>query len=169
MTLNEQVRQFWESEVCGTNPDLIGNAPTRSREWFESVEQHRYKAEPYIREVAQFSRAKGKRLLEVGVGAGTDHLQWARAGADCYGVDLTDAAIDTTRERLALYDLSSNLQRVDAEHLPFEDNSFDFVYSWGVIHHSEKPEAIIAEIHRILKPGGMFIGMMYHRPALASW
>ncbi len=169
MTLNEQVRQFWEAEICGTNPDLIGQAPMQSHEWYEAIEKHRYEVEPFIHAVAQFTRYHGKKVLEVGVGAGTDHLQWARAGAECYGVDLTDAAVEATRQRLALYGFTSQLQRTDAEHLPFEDATFDMVYSWGVIHHSERPEAIVAEIHRILKPGGEFVGMMYQRPALASW
>ena len=102
-------------------------------------------------------------FLEVGVGAGTDHLQWARASAQCHGVDLTEAAIATTRRHLQCHGFSSNLQRVDAEKLPFADNEFDLVYSWGVIHHSERPEEILKEIHRILKPGGQFIGMMYSR------
>jgi len=99
----------------------------------------------------------------VGVGAGTDHLQWARAGCDCHGVDLTDAAIETTRRHLALHGLSSKLQRMDAERLPFADSHFDLVYSWGVIHHSAEPQRIVAEIHRVLKPGGVFIGMIYGR------
>src|SRR5205085_1465488 len=82
----------------------------------------------------------------------SDHLQWARAGCLCHGVDLTDAAIETTRAHLALHGLSSDLRRVDAETLPFDDASFDIVWSWGVIHHSEHPERIIAEIRRVLRP-----------------
>jgi len=167
MELNERVRGYWEQEACGTSPELIGeNAAPYTLEWFENIEQHRYTVEPYIHSIAQFTRYHGKKVLEVGVGAGTDHLQWARAGAECYGVDLTDTAITTTRQRLALYGLQSNLQRIDAETLPFEDATFDVVYSWGVIHHSEKPERIIAEIKRVLKPGGVFIGMLYNRQSL---
>jgi ubiquinone/menaquinone biosynthesis C-methylase UbiE len=107
-------------------------------------------------------------MLEIGVGAGTDHLQWARAGLDCHGVDLTDAAIATAGGHLALHGFESKLQRVDAETLPFEDGTFDIVYSWGVIHHSEKPEAILKEIRRVLKPGGEFIGMMYARHSVLA-
>jgi ubiquinone/menaquinone biosynthesis C-methylase UbiE len=168
MTLNDQVREFWEQEPCGTSPDVIGHATPNTREWFEKIEQHRYAAEPFIHAVAQFTRYHGQRLLEVGVGAGTDHLQWARAGAICHGVDLTDAAITTTRQHLACYGFESRLQRVDAERLPFDDRQFDVVYSWGVIHHAEKPDAIVAEIYRVLRPGGCFIGMVYHRPSLAT-
>jgi ubiquinone/menaquinone biosynthesis C-methylase UbiE len=139
-----------------------------TKEWYERIEEHRYRLEPYIHAVAQFSRYRGKRLLEIGVGAGTDHLQWARAGAECSGVDLTDAAITLTRERLALYGQESTLQRLDAETLPFADASFEVVYSWGVIHHSEHPAAIVSEVRRVLRPGGVFIGMVYARHSVVA-
>jgi ubiquinone/menaquinone biosynthesis C-methylase UbiE len=163
VSLNTDVRAYWEQEPCGTDKAVVGDRPALTKEWFEEVERFRYQVEPFIHSVAQFTRHRGKRILEVGVGAGTDHLQWARAGCDCYGVDLTDAAIETTRARFALYGLESKLQRMDAERLPFSDGFFDLVYSWGVIHHSEHPDRIIAEIHRVLRPGGTFIGMLYGR------
>jgi ubiquinone/menaquinone biosynthesis C-methylase UbiE len=168
LNLNDQVRGYWEQEPCGTGAPIAGDLPPLTREWFERIEEHRYAVEPFIHQVAQFTRHRGRKILEVGVGAGTDHLQWARAGCECHGVDLTDAGIATTRARLALYGLSSNLQRVDAERLPFPDETFDLVYSWGVIHHSEDPKAIAGEIRRVLKPGGTFIGMVYglHSPAV---
>src|SRR5262249_33821028 len=72
------------------------------------------------------------------------------------------------RARLALYGLQSNLERVDAESLPFDGARFDLVYSWGVIHHSARPERIVAEIHRVLKPGGQFIGMLYGRRSVTA-
>lgn len=167
LALNDRVRGYWEKQPCGTEAVVVGETAKFSRTWFERVEEFRYEHEPYIHSIAQFTRHHGKRLLEVGVGAGTDHLQWARAGAICHGVDLTDAAIETTRSRLAAYGVDSQLQRVDAETLPFADDFFDVVYSWGVIHHSEKPERIIAEIHRVLRPGGLFLGMMYNRRSYA--
>jgi SAM-dependent methyltransferase len=168
MSTNADVRAHWEQEPCGTDRAVVGDLAARSREWFEEVERFRYEVEGYIHSVAQFTRHHGKTILEVGVGAGTDHLQWARAGCRCYGVDLTDAAVETTRARLALYGLDSELQRIDAESLPFESGQFDLVYSWGVIHHSARPERIIAEIHRVLKPGGLFIGMMYGRRSVTA-
>lgn len=164
-TLNEQVRAYWEQEPCGTGPTITGEAVTNTIEYFDRIEEYRYAVEPFIHSVAQFTRWHGKKMLEVGVGAGTDHLQWARAGAECHGVDLTEAAIQTTRKRLELYGLESSLQRIDAEALPFPDNHFDLVYSWGVIHHSSQPAQIIQEIRRVLRPGGTFIGMMYRRPS----
>jgi SAM-dependent methyltransferase len=168
MSLTDEVRAFWEGTPCGTGGAIVGDAVPLTRAWFERVEEHRYALEPFIHGIAQFTRHRGKDLLEIGVGAGTDHLQWARAGAHCHGVDLTQAAIETTRAHLALYGLSSQLQRLSAESLPFPDQSFDLVYSWGVIHHAERPAAIVAEIRRVLRPGGRFIGMLYARHSLVA-
>lgn len=169
---NQGVKEYWEQAPCGTGQKVTGESTAATREYFERIEDYRYRVEPFIHSVAQFTRHHGKEMLEIGVGAGTDHLQWARAGLHCHGVDLTDAAVAMTRERLALYGLSSDLRRADAEHLPFPDASFDLVYSWGVIHHSEHPELIVKEIHRVLRPGGMFVGMLYGRyslKALKTW
>lgn len=165
---NADVREFWEREPCGTDRAVVADLPPRTREWFEEVERFRYAVEPFIFSLAQFPRHRGKSVLEVGVGAGTDHLQWARAGCVCTGVDLTDAAVETTRERLRIYGFQSDLRRIDAETLPFDAASFDVVYSWGVIHHSAHPERIVAEIHRVLKPGGLFLGMMYGRHSVIA-
>ncbi len=169
MDLNAKVRSYWESEPCGTSKWIVGASEPLSREWFAGVEQHRYEQEPHIFSVAQFTRWADKDLLEIGVGAGSDHLQFARAGARCHGVDLTEAGVETTRKHLALHGLTSDLRAADAEHLPFEPGSFDLVYSWGVIHHSERPQAIIDEIHRVLRPGGQFVGMMYSRHSLVAY
>ena len=91
--LNERVRSYWEAEACGTDESIAGGLQSGTREWYERIEEHRYGVEPFIHQVAQFTRHRGKRVLEVGVGAGTDHLQWARAGCECFGVDLTDTAM----------------------------------------------------------------------------
>lgn len=167
MSLNTKVRSYWEAGACGTSEAVVGDLHENTHEWFAQIEEHRYRVEPFIHSVAQFTRFHGKKILEIGVGAGTDHLQWARAGAESYGVDLTDQAIETTRAHLKSHGLKSNLQRIDAEQLPFDDETFDLVYSWGVIHHSEHPDKIIAEIRRVLKPNGRFVGMLYARYSLS--
>ena len=166
--VNVDVRDYWEREPCGTDAGVVGDLPPGTRMWFEAVERSRYAVEPFIFALAQFTRHYGKTILEVGVGAGTDHLQWARAGCTCCGVDLTDAAIASTRARLDTYGFQSDLRRIDAEALPFENDRFDVVYSWGVIHHTAHPEQMIAEIHRVLKPGGLFLGMMYGRRSVIA-
>ena len=163
MGVHGAVRRYGEREPCGTSKWITGAGPSDgdpwTEEWFRQVEEQRYEAEPHIFATAQFTRWAGARILEVGVGSGSDHLQFARAGAECHGVDLTDAAIEATRQHLAMHGLRSRLQRADAASLPFEDRTFDLVYSWGVIHHAEDPKAVVDELHRVLHPGGSFIGM----------
>ncbi|MCM3902206.1 MAG: class I SAM-dependent methyltransferase [Pyrinomonadaceae bacterium] len=102
-------------------------------------------------------------MLEVGCGLGTDGAQFAGAGADYTGVDLTDAAIELAQKRFELFNLPGNFQTADAENLDFADNSFDLVYSHGVLHHTPDTERAIREIHRVLRPGGRAVVMLYHR------
>ena len=167
--LKEQVKDFWEQEPCGSG---VAESAKYTKVYFDEIEEHRYRLEPFIHQFAQFTRQRGKKVLEVGVGAGTDHLQFARAGAVLSGIDLTEAAIEMVKKRLALEGLSSDLRRSDAENLPFEDNSFDYVYSWGVLHHTPDTEKSLAEAYRVCKPGGNICIMLYHRRsllALAVW
>jgi ubiquinone/menaquinone biosynthesis C-methylase UbiE len=166
---NSIVKEYWETIPCGTEDYIVGQFKPYSLEWYEEIEKFRYNMEPMIHSIAQFTRHSNKRVLEIGVGAGTDHLQWARAGAILSGVDLTEAAIFITKERLKLYGLNSDLIRLDAEALPFDDNTFDVVYSWGVIHHSQNPEFIVSEIKRVLKPGGVFLGMFYNLYSIVTF
>jgi ubiquinone/menaquinone biosynthesis C-methylase UbiE len=139
-------------------------------EYFEELEQLRYSMQPEIHAFAQFSRANGKKVLEVGVGAGTDFLQWVRSGAMAYGIDLTEEAIEHVQHRLALYNLSAEDYAVaDSENLPFGDNEFDLVFSWGVIHHTPDTEKAFREIIRVCKPGGKIKIMIYHRHSLLAY
>jgi ubiquinone/menaquinone biosynthesis C-methylase UbiE len=104
-------------------------------------------------------------MLEIGVGGGVDFSNWVNNGADATGVDLTEAGVRMTRERLAHQCASPSAYRLlvaDAENLAFPDASFDFVYSWGVLHHSPDTRRAFREVHRVLKPGGYFKGMIYH-------
>jgi ubiquinone/menaquinone biosynthesis C-methylase UbiE len=103
------------------------------------------------------------RVLEIGCGLGTDGAQFARAGADYTGVDLTEAAVEQSRRRFELAGLPGEFRVADAEHLDFADESFDLVYSHGVLHHTPDTAGAIREVHRVLKPGGRAIVMLYHR------
>jgi len=153
-----QVHDFWNRASCGEDLYLAGS----DRAAFEAQAEARYRLEPYIREFAQFETAMGRRVLEIGVGLGADHQQFAEAGAELYGIDLTERAVAHTRHRLALFGLGSNLSTGDAEHLDFPDDAFDLVYSWGVLHHSPDTPKAIAEVHRVLKRGGGARIMIYH-------
>lgn len=138
--------------------------------YFDDIEAHRYGIEPEIFSFAQFTRYHGKEVLEVGVGAGTDFLQWVRAGAKAYGIDATSEGIDHVAQRLNVYGLSAEEVRVaDCEHLPYKDNQFDLVYSWGVIHHTPDTKKALDEIVRVCKIGGIGKVMIYHRHSLLSY
>jgi len=162
--LKKEVKNYWNQASCGT--EFI-NETKFSKKYFEEIEQFRYTIEPEIFSFAQFSRFHEKKVLEVGVGAGSDFLQWVRSGAQAHGIDLTQEAIDNVTHRLKLYELEAHeLQVADAEHLPYENNSFDLVYSWGVIHHSPDTEKCLREIIRVTKPGGTIKVMIYNRYSL---
>ncbi len=145
-----QVYDFWNRASCGEDLYLAGGDCAA----YDAQAKARYRLEPYIREFAQFENTKGQRVLEIGVGLGADHQRFAEAGAELYGIDLTERAVEHTCSRLALFGLRSTLSTGDAERLNFPDNSFDLVYSWGVLHHSPDTPRAIAEVHRVLRRGG---------------
>jgi len=136
-------------------------------EQMRSQAQARYNLEPYLRPFAGFD-ANGRRVLEVGVGMGADHAEWARSGAKLAGVDFSPRAVEWTAQRLAAEALPHGLAVADAERLPFPDDSFDLVYSWGVLHHTPDTAAAFREVHRVLRPGGELRAMIYHRPSVVG-
>lgn len=158
--LKERVRAFWQTHPCGTKFTV---AEIGTRNFFDRVEAHRYAKEWHIPRAANFAAARGLKVLEIGCGMGTDGAQFAAAGADYTGIDLTEAAIELARKRFELSGLKGQFRVADAENLDFADQSFDLVYSHGVLHHTPDIEAAVGEIHRVLKPGGRAIVMLYHR------
>lgn len=143
--------------------------PGTGPEDYASQAEARYALEPYIPAFADFESVRGLSVLEVGVGLGADHQRFAEAGADLHGIDLTPRAIEHTRRRLDARGLHSDLRVADAEHLPYADDTFDVVYSWGVIHHSPDTPAAAREIMRVLRPGGRFSVMIYHWHSLVGY
>jgi ubiquinone/menaquinone biosynthesis C-methylase UbiE len=164
----EQVKAFWNRETCDT---AHANAEKFSREYFEQIEQWRYWDQPFIHSFAQFTRYRGKRVLEVGFGAGTDLIQWLRAGARVSGIDLTEEALVNVRHRIEVYGLPQpeSLQVADAEDLPFASDTFDLGYSWGVLHHTPNTEKALAELVRVVRPGGEIKIMLYNRRGMYAW
>jgi ubiquinone/menaquinone biosynthesis C-methylase UbiE len=158
--LKERVRAFWQAHPCGTK---FSDAEMGTRAFFERIEEHRYTKEWHIPAAADFAGARGLRVLEIGCGMGTDGAKFAEAGAIYTGVDLTKAAIELARKRFELSGLEGDFKVADAEKLDFADDEFDVVYSHGVLHHTPDIEGAIREIHRVLKPGGRAIVMLYHR------
>jgi ubiquinone/menaquinone biosynthesis C-methylase UbiE len=161
----QAVHDFWDQASCGEELYLQGQDAEHYRHQAES----RYRLEPFIDSFAGFDRWKGKRVLEIGVGLGADHQQFAAGGALCTGVDLTTRAVEHTRERFRELGLVSDLRVADAESLPFPDGAFDLVYSWGVLHHSPDTPKALSEVLRVLRPGGTAKVMIYHKHSLVGF
>ena len=161
-----RVQAFWEADPCGSEH---ASAPEGSPEFFAQVERERYELEPYIADYADFAGTRGRSVLEIGVGLGTDFVQFARSGAHVTGVDLTEHAVALVRGRLELEGLPGEVRVADAEQLPFEDDSFDRVYSWGVLHHTPDTARSIKEAIRVLRPGGDLCVMLYGRHSWVAY
>src|ERR1043166_1646541 len=156
--LKDDVRRFWSEASCG---EVYARGDSLLRQ-LQAQAQARYRLEPYIPKFARFEDGDGKDILEIGVGMGADHLRWAQAKPrSLAGFDLTERAVNYTRSRVNAYGLTSRLLVGDAENLPFPGDSFDLVYSWGVLHHTPNTPAAIRSVLRVLRPGGTARVMIY--------
>lgn len=146
-----------------------------SRAFFLAADREFAEGHPYAHRKGLFSlffdydRFRGKRVLEVGCGLGTMLHQWAEHKAKVVGIDLSTTAIEQTRKRFDLFNLDGQVIRSDAERLPFRDSSFDFVYSWGVLHHTPDTKCAVREIARVIKAGGSIGLMLYHKNSYSYW
>ena len=165
--LKRKVREFWNSSVCGT---YLAKNEEGTLEYYKEIEYLRYKKYPYayafLLKKAGFDKNKGKKVLEIGCGAGTDSSQFAKHGANVTGVDLTPAAIEVTKHRFKTMGLKGNFLVADAENLPFKNNEFDYVYSFGVLHHTPNTQKTIDEVYRVLKKDGKACIALYHTYSL---
>lgn len=163
----EQVREFWERASCGEEAYAHGADYLAS---LDAQETARYALEPYIRDFARFAEGTGKDVLEIGVGMGADHLQWARSRPrSLKGVDLTQRAVEHTKARLSHHGFTPDVRQADAEKLPFADASFDIVYSYGVLHCTPDTPKALREVHRVLRPGGVARIMIYHTHSMIGY
>lgn len=116
-----------------------------------------------------YERYRGRRVLEVGCGQGAMASLWAERGAQLTAVDLNPDAIAATRQRFSQRELTGDIRQVDARELPFADGTFDYAYSWGVLHHSPDLGRSVGQLMRVLRRGGEFGVMLYHRRSLLYW
>ena len=159
------VAEHWNQSPCGSQHAASAKY---SLSYFRQIEEYRYRAEPELFSFAQFTRYRGWRVLEIGVGIGTDFMQWARAGCRATGLDLTEDGVRHVKRWLELESLDGEVGRANAEWLPFDDGSFDLVYSWGVLHHAPDTAKCIREAVRVARPGGTCKIMLYHRCSLTA-
>jgi FkbM family methyltransferase len=158
-----EVQDFWDAASCG-------EVYADEEDELASQAAARYALEPYIKTFARFDDGHDRDVLEVGVGMGADHLEWARAKPrSLTGIDLTPRAVGWTSRRLQTNGFVPRLMVGDAENLAFPDESFDLVYSWGVVHHSPDTQRCFDEIHRVLRPGGEARVMIYHSRSMVGY
>jgi ubiquinone/menaquinone biosynthesis C-methylase UbiE len=155
-----EVSAFWGTEACGTH--FVAESKDLS-DFYEKFREQRYRTEWHIPMLVPFAEAKGKSVLEIGTGNGADAVMFAQNGAHYTGVDLTETALEATRRHFEVLNLTGSFQRENAETLSLPDQSFDWVYSHGVLHHTPNTQKAIDEVWRVLKPNGRAIIMLYHK------
>jgi ubiquinone/menaquinone biosynthesis C-methylase UbiE len=162
-----RVREYWDRRPCNIRHST---QPIGSRQYFDEVEARKYRVEPHIPSFAEFQRWRGKKVLEIGCGIGTDTVNFARHGAQVTSVDLSEKSLELAKQRIRVYGLEGQVQffHGNAEELaslvPLE--SYDLIYSFGVIHHTPHPERVLEQIRRYVRPGTLVKIMVYHR---RSW
>lgn len=158
----EDVRAYWDRRPCNIRHS---DKPVGTREYFDEVEARKYKVEPHIVTFVEFSQWQGKRVLEIGCGIGTDTINLARAGARVTATELSEESLKLCKQRFEVFDLDASFYVADAEQLsavvPVE--TYDLIYSFGVIHHSPHPELIIEEIKKYMGPDSELRIMLYSK------
>lgn len=156
----ESVRKFWETHV---NNEYYTVKERGSSAYFAEIECRRYRWHYHLRRLFAQLHGSSGRLLEIGCGIGVDSIQLARCGFQVTGLDLTESAIEVARQFAAARGVDVDFGVGNGEQLEFEDGTFDAVYSFGVLHHTPAIESAVAEVRRVLKPGGTAYVMLYHK------
>lgn len=159
----DSARKLWGRTPCGSGKYLDEYEP-ETLEYFEAVRRSRYQiTDTWMLRTFDFTSAREERLLEIGVGMGSDLLSWAEGGAIVHGIDITEEHLRLTKLNFSLHNLPVDVRLCDAAAMDFPDNHFDVVYSNGVLHHTPETVRCIGEAWRVLKPGGRLILSLYHR------
>jgi SAM-dependent methyltransferase len=157
------VRAYWNQHIHDL--DISREAPGTPG-FFADLDQYHFEKLHHLLRLVNFEGYRGKRVLDVGCGAGTDLVRFARAGAIVSGVDLSAAAVVLARANVAQQGLEADIREADAAHLPYPDGTFDLVFAHGVVQYSADPAGVVGECWRVLKPGGEAIVQAYNR---VSW
>lgn len=158
--LKDAVRRYWNEHLH----DLaVTSAPIGSEAFFQELAAYRFGKLDYLPRWVDFDGFRGQRLLDVGCGLGIDLARFARGGARVYGVDLASRPLRLARQHFAQQGVSGILLVMDGEAMAFPDATFDFAYAHGVLQYTPDPAAMVAEIYRVLRPGGKALLMVYNR------
>lgn len=158
------VRDYWTENPCNSDYSV----QQERKKYFEEVTYKRFQGrEWHVPIIARFEDFRNKDVLEIGCGIGTDGEEFAKNGARYVGIDLSPSSIELSKERFRLNRLRGTFIVANAEErLPFPNNSFDHIYSFGVIHHTPNPEKVGREMYRVLRPNGTFCAMLYNRSSI---
>lgn len=162
----KQVETFWNGNLCGKQ---FVEAKFPSKEFFERYRRFRYRKTHHLDKYIAWGEAKDKDVLEIGLGIGADATRWAQHARSYTGVDLTAEAVSATQIHFEHLGLKGAILQGNAEQLALADNSFDIVYSHGVLHHTTDIDSTFREIYRVLRPGGRFIVMLYAKGSFNYW
>jgi len=161
--LQAAVQQYWDARPCDSGASRL---PPGTQSYFEEIEKDRYAHQGHVLELLNQIDWRGKQVLEIGTGVGTDARQLIARGADYEGINLDEGSSALTRRALAAFGLAGRVQAMDATAMRFADATFDVVYSFGVLHHIPDAERALAEIHRVLKSDGLLLFMVYNRSSI---
>jgi SAM-dependent methyltransferase len=157
------VRAYWNRHIHDLD---ITTHPAGSPGFFADLDQYHFEKLHHLPRLVTFDGYRGRRVLDVGCGAGTDLARFAKGGAIVTGVDLSESAIALARQNFDQQGLQADLREADGEHLPFDDDTFDLVYAHGVVQYTADPQALVHECRRVLKPGAEAVFQVYNR---ISW
>ncbi len=158
--LTSRITSYWDEHIH----DLaITTYPVGTPGFFRQLDEYRYDKLNYLPRVVDFAAYKGRNLLEVGCGAGIDLVRFAHGGAKVTGIDLSKVAIDLACKNFEQSEQNADLRVMNGECMQFKDNTFDVVYAHGVLQYTADPAKMMAEIHRVLKPSGEAILMVYNK------
>jgi len=163
MPNNTAVRDYWNTHIHDLD---ISVSAVGSCEFFQDLDQYHFEKLHHLPRLIDFNAYRGRKVLDVGCGAGTDLVRFAKGGAIVTGVDLSSSAIALAKQNVAQQGLQADLREADGEALPFPDNEFDFVFAHGVVQYTSRDKALVDECRRVLKPGGTAMFQVYNR---ISW
>jgi len=157
------VKAFWNQNPCDSS---VSNESREDKSYYEEIERDRYSHQDHINQIMDWLSWEGKQVLEIGTGVGTDARNIVQRGALYHGINVDSGSVEITKKSLEMFGMTGEVKQCSATELSFADNSFDIVYSFGVVHHIPDAESAIIEIGRVLKPGGELLIMVYNKNSI---